>query len=77
MCVHFSHARNVLLNHFQKFCQEAVIWKHLRHPNILTLLGVSLETDKWAMISEWMDNGDINKFVKEYAEANRAQLVST
>lgn len=28
------------------------------------------------MISEWMDNGNINEFVERYEEVNRVQLVS-
>ena len=58
------------------FCREAVAWKHLRHPNILPFLGVNLETHKYAMISEWMDNGNINEFIEKHREANRMQLVS-
>lgn len=28
------------------------------------------------MISEWMDNGNINEFIQKNKEVNRAQLVS-
>jgi len=28
------------------------------------------------MISEWMDHGNINEFVKKYEGVNRVQLVS-
>jgi len=42
------------------------------------LLGVdvNLENKKYAMISEWMDNGNINEFIQKHKEVNRAQLVS-
>ena len=31
---------------------------------------------EFAMVSEWMPNGNINQFVKEYPDANRFELVS-
>ena len=51
-------------------------WRHLRHPHILPLLGVNIERHQLAMISEWMDNGNINEYVKGHEGVNRVQLVS-
>ena len=31
---------------------------------------------EFAMVSEWMPNGNINQFVKEHPDANRFELVS-
>ncbi|KAF9643107.1 kinase-like protein [Thelephora ganbajun] len=61
--------------YLSEFCREAVTWRHLRHPNILPLLGVSLERRQFAMISEWMDSGNINEFVEGNEGVNRAQLL--
>ena len=52
-----------------------VAWKHLRHPNILPLLGVTLAESQFAMVSEWMDNGNVNEFVRIDPGANRTALV--
>ena len=60
----------------QEFCREAVTWRHLRHPNILPFLGADLEQHRLAIISEWMDHGNINEYLKERKEVNRVQLVS-
>ena len=62
----------------QKFFREAVAWRHLRHPNILPLLGVNLDLEQHqlAMISDWMVHGNINEFVDRREEVNRVQLVS-
>ena len=57
------------------FCKEVVTWKSLRHPNVLPLLGVSMNKTQFAMASEWMVNGDINKFVKASRDVNRFELV--
>ena len=54
-----------------------VAWKHLRHPNILPLLGVIVAENRFTMVSEWMDNGNINEFVRKYFDANRTALVGT
>ena len=37
---------------------------------------MDLEQHRLAMISEWMDQGNINEFVKRYDGVNRVQLVS-
>jgi len=61
------------------FFREAVAWRHLRHPNILPLLGVNLDLERYklAMISEWMVHGNINEYVEKCGGVNRVQLVSS
>ena len=59
----------------QRFCKEVVIWRTLRHPNVLPLLGVMMTEDRFAMISEWMNNGNVSDFVKANPNANRFELV--
>ena len=59
----------------QRFCKEVVGWKTLRHPNVLPLVGVTMTKNKFVMVSEWMENGNINMFVKKYPDANRLRLV--
>jgi hypothetical protein len=59
----------------QGFCKEVVGWKGLRHPNVLSLLGVTMIENQFVMVSEWMVNGDINGFVKNHAGVNRLELV--
>jgi len=61
---------------FQRFCREAVAWKHLRHPNILPLLGVTVGEHQFAMVSEWMTYGNVNEFIKREWHVSRAELVS-
>lgn len=59
----------------QRFCREVAIWKALRHPNVLTLVGVMMSEDRLVMVSEWMENGNINDFVKAHPDVNRLELV--
>ena len=52
------------------------MWKFLRHPNILPLLGVMVSENRFAMASDWMQNGNINEFIRAHPGANRLKLVS-
>ena len=60
----------------QAFCKEFVTWKTLCHPNVLPLLGVMMTENRFAMVSEWMTNGNINQFLRAHSDANRFELVS-
>ena len=57
------------------FCKEVVTWNALHHPNVLPLLGVTMGSPRFAMVSEWMANGNINEFVKANKDTNRFELV--
>ena len=61
----------------QHFCREVVLWKNLSHPNVLDLIGVpdTLEEGRLSMVSEWMGNHDIVKYVRANA-GNHLKLVS-
>ena len=50
-------------------------WNALDHPNVLPLLGVMMDRQQFVMVSEWMENGNINESVKTHADANRFALV--
>lgn len=62
-------------NALQKFCKEAVVWRFLRHPNVLPLIGVVMTETRFAMVSVWMENGNINEFIAAHPEADRLSLV--
>jgi len=63
------------MNILQRFCREGIAWKHLRHPNILPLIGMTVSTQWFAMVSAWMENGNINEFVGKDQHVNRIELV--
>jgi hypothetical protein len=63
------------MNTLQRFCLEGVAWKHLRHPNVLPLLGVTVSEYRFAMVSEWMEHGNIIEFVGADEHVNRTELV--
>ena len=49
------------------------MWKHLRHPNVVPLLGVT--TTPAQLVSMWMPRGDLLDNVKR-PDANPLSLVS-
>jgi len=51
------------------------VWRALQHPNVLPLIGVMISEAQFAMISEWMVNGNANDFVKAHPNTNRLKLV--
>ncbi|KAF9789495.1 kinase-like domain-containing protein, partial [Thelephora terrestris] len=61
------------------FCKEVVVWKRLLHPNVLPLLGVTMvntpESPLFAMASKWMENGNINDFIRRRQDVNRFELL--
>lgn len=66
-----------LLQPMQRFYNELIVWSSLRHPNVLPLLGLLKDESrfKFAMVSEWMPNGNINEFVQMHREVNPFVLV--
>ena len=57
----------------QAFCQEAVMWKRLTHPNVLPLLGATIAPPQ--LISDWMSGGDLPEYIEKHPNADRLVLV--
>ncbi|KAK0491271.1 hypothetical protein IW261DRAFT_1436717 [Armillaria novae-zelandiae] len=58
---------------FKDFCREALVWRQLRHPNILPFLGVSEElfAPSYCLISPWMANGNIIHYLEAHPGHDR------
>ena len=52
-----------------------MVWSALRHANVLPLHGMTMTDGRFVMVSEWMENGNINEFVRMHPDANRLGLV--
>ena len=52
-----------------------VTWRALHHPNVLPLLGVTMDENRLVMVSEWMSNGNIREFTKANINVDRLRLV--
>uniref|UniRef100_A0A0W0FW06 Protein kinase domain-containing protein n=1 Tax=Moniliophthora roreri TaxID=221103 RepID=A0A0W0FW06_MONRR len=68
-------ARNQLVS---QFCHEALIWRQLKHPNVLPFLGVNtaIFAPGFCLISPWMDNGDIITYLKNNPTHDRLTSIN-
>lgn len=62
---------------WQRLRRELRVWKELQHPNIVPLFGVVSDYGPYvSMVSPWMENGNLNKFLtEELTLATRFKLV--
>jgi hypothetical protein len=58
----------------KKFCHEAVLWRRLDHPNVATVLGVTM--DPYQVVFDQVSDKDIMEYTSE-GGADRASLVSS
>jgi len=49
------------------------MWKRLKHPNVLPLLGVTLVP--FQLVSHWMPGGDLLEHIKKHPDVDRLGLV--
>ena len=60
----------------QTFHEEAMIWKNLKHPNILPLLGVTVDPLQLILdCSDGTPGGTLPQYIKLNPDADRLQLV--
>jgi len=60
-------------NETQIFCQEAVMWKRLTHPNVIPLLGITITP--FQLISNWMPGGSLPEYIKGNPNVDQLRLV--
>ena len=48
------------------FLQEMTVMKQFDHPNVLSLIGVSVLEDKPCALLPLMSNGDLRKFINDH-----------
>lgn len=48
------------------FLKEVKIMSRLKDPNIIRLLGVCVQDDPLCMITDYMENGDLNQFLSAH-----------
>ncbi|KZT74037.1 kinase-like protein [Daedalea quercina L-15889] len=55
--------------------REAILWRHLSHPNIIPFYGFEIERFNIGIVSTWMPQGNIRTFLQRSPTASRPQLV--
>ncbi|KIK54725.1 hypothetical protein GYMLUDRAFT_176737, partial [Collybiopsis luxurians FD-317 M1] len=61
----------------KQFCHEALVWRQLKHPNILPLLGVNTDlfSPSFCLISPWMENRDIITYLRRNPQHSLPSVV--
>ena len=55
--------------------RELSIWAGLQHENILPLIGMAVIDSVPVLISEWMENGTMNKYLKQHESVDILVMV--
>lgn len=58
------------------FLKEIKIMSRLKDPNIIRLLAVCICSDPLCMITEYMENGDLNQFLSRHEPEGQLALIS-
>ena len=66
----------VRLTSAQQLSKEVVVWKQLKHRNILPLYGITDGNEGLGFVSPWMEEVHIRAFVRNNSTFNRFNLVS-
>lgn len=68
--------RLIFVCHRNDFLKEIKIMSRLKDPNIIRLLGVCMSSDPLCMITEYMENGDLNQFLSRHEPEGMIALLS-
>ncbi|PBK59029.1 kinase-like protein [Armillaria solidipes] len=70
-------SRNQVEKLLKQLRREAIVWRQLRHENILPFLGVnsSYFIPSYCFISPWMQNGSLISFLELHPDHDRLQCV--
>ncbi|CAE6444978.1 unnamed protein product [Rhizoctonia solani] len=58
----------------KKTAHELYVWSKCKHQNVLELIGVTQYRNRIAMVSPWMDNGDLRSFLRSHPDTDRYDL---
>ncbi|KAG8922677.1 hypothetical protein FRC02_011691 [Tulasnella sp. 418] len=60
-----------------RFKREVLLWRRLKHRNIVPLLGYATHPSGWpAMVSPWYPNGNVVEYLAQQRDPNRTSLAS-
>ncbi|CUA73319.1 Cyclin-dependent kinase G1 [Arabidopsis thaliana] [Rhizoctonia solani] len=60
--------------YLERVAHELYVWSQCRHQNVAELIGVARFRDQLAMVSPWLENGDLNRFISRNPQVDRYAL---
>ncbi|KAJ3565208.1 hypothetical protein NP233_g7777 [Leucocoprinus birnbaumii] len=75
----FSRSQHDIKHFIASYAKEAVVWSQLKHPNLLPFYGIyrldeSHGSGRIALVSPWMDNGNISEYLINKPDTARFPL---
>jgi len=61
----------------QRLCTSVIIWKRLQHPNLVSFLGFVAGVPPFSLVYDWVSNGSLSDYVREYPSVDKLGLVSS
>ncbi|KAF8755614.1 Kelch motif [Rhizoctonia solani] len=58
----------------KRAAHELYVWSKCKHPNILPLLGLAKFRGRIAMVSPWMENGNLSQFLADRTDVDRYKM---
>ncbi|KAL0570204.1 hypothetical protein V5O48_011760 [Marasmius crinis-equi] len=57
---------------FREYLREAIVWRQLKHPNLLPFLGIYYLQDEsqFCLVSPWMEKGNLMQYLKTAGKEN-------
>ncbi|KAG6816422.1 hypothetical protein H0H87_006159 [Tephrocybe sp. NHM501043] len=73
------YANSDIIKHTKKVLHETLIWRQLRHPNVLSFLclhHVNNNEMRLGLVSPWMKNGNLKEFLACNSDADHISLMN-
>ena len=70
-----SYQRHFPFGSFQRLCTNAVMWKQLRHPNVVSFLGFGSHSPPFSLVYPWIPNGSLSEYLREHPDVDKLGLV--
>ena len=52
------------------------MWKRVRHPNIVSFLGLVSDSPPLSLVYAWMPNGTLSKYLRKHPIVDKVALVT-
>jgi serine/threonine protein kinase len=74
------HSVDVILTNTKLLCREALVWRQLKHPNVLQFIGLNSkcfpDNILPCLLAPWMDRGTLKEYVKSDDYDPRRDIVN-
>ena len=59
----------------QRLCTSAVMWRRVRHPNVVSFHGLGSDSPPFSLVYPWMPNGTLSEYLRKHPNVNKLGLV--